>query len=264
MVHPDTGPWRLVDALTGWAASTLWVDWLLLGGSLGRGAGDERSDVDAGLGVRTAPDAPFSHRRDAVLASARALDETADTLVQPLGTADAPADHLVVQYRDGRQLSVVVSPAESRHDLPPETLVLLDRSGRLGRPAPADRYAAAPPTRREWAFLGWVAVGDAHRHACRGRVWRALRSLDEARASCWRLWAADHGVTFPAFGVVSVENAGIAPPPGLERTHPPSLTTTDLLAAVDAVATVLGPLTAPHDVEGIRDVTLARLRETVR
>jgi hypothetical protein len=47
----DTGPWRLVRRLQSWAADTPWVEWLELSGSLGRGAGDELSDVDAGIGV---------------------------------------------------------------------------------------------------------------------------------------------------------------------------------------------------------------------
>ncbi len=48
-MSPD--PWDLVDRLHRWAEAQPWIDWLELGGSLGRGAGDAWSDLDAGIGV---------------------------------------------------------------------------------------------------------------------------------------------------------------------------------------------------------------------
>src|SRR5690606_16830592 len=147
--------------------------------------------------------------------------------------------HCVAAYADGRQLSLVVLPAEVRTGLPPQSRALLDRSGRLARPLPAERWAADAATRREWAFLAWIGIGDAARHAVRGRVWRALRSLTEARDHAWRLWAAEAGVPYPAFGAVGVENADLPAPPGLAATHPADLRAGSLLAAAGALADVL-------------------------
>jgi hypothetical protein len=78
---PD--PWTIVDSLTRWASETEWCDWLELAGSLGRGAGDEWSDVDAGLGVDL-DGATYLDRRDAVLDAAREFADGGGTLIQPL------------------------------------------------------------------------------------------------------------------------------------------------------------------------------------
>jgi glyoxylase-like metal-dependent hydrolase (beta-lactamase superfamily II) len=44
------GPRELVSRLTRWVEAAPWASWLELSGSLGRDAGDEHSDVDAGIG----------------------------------------------------------------------------------------------------------------------------------------------------------------------------------------------------------------------
>src|SRR4051812_9059911 len=122
----ESGPWRLVRQLGAWASDTPWVRWLELGGSLGRGAGDEMSDVDAGIGISVAPAAA----RDAALAAARGFAPVAASFVQQLGGLD----HLMVQYRDGRQLSLVLDPRPDRGGLPPGSKAMFDRTGELAAP----------------------------------------------------------------------------------------------------------------------------------
>ena len=234
----DASPQQLVDALAAWAASQEWVDWLEVGGSLGRDAGDELSDVDAGLGVTGALDAAVG----AAEAAITAFGPVAGTLRQEW----QGSTHLVVGYDDGRQLSLVVLPADARTGLPPQARALLDRSGRLATALPDERWTPAAGTVREWAFLAWVAVGDAARHAHRGHPWRALRSLTEGRDLVWQLWAARLGLTFPQFGAVTVENAGAPAPDGMAATHPASLERATLLRAARALADVLAPL-SPAD-----------------
>ncbi|ACQ82337.1 hypothetical protein Bcav_4096 [Beutenbergia cavernae DSM 12333] len=253
MTTTSSGPQGLVDALTAWAERTPWVDWLELSGSLGRGAGDALSDVDAGLGV--ADGESLDVRRDEALAAARAFAPVAGSLAQPW----ASGSHLVILYDDGRQLSLVVVPAEFRTGLPPEARALVDRAGRLATPLGPDRWVPDGGTRHEWAFLAWVAVGDAARHAHRGHPWRALRCLTEGRDLVWQLWAADLGLTYPHFGAVTVENAGAPVPPGLERTHPRSLEAADLLDAAAALAGVLRAIDAPVD-DGVPGVIEERVR----
>lgn len=254
---PEPGPRDLVADLTRWAHGCPWVDWLELAGSLGRGAGDDLSDVDAGLGV--AEGEPFDERRDQALAAVTGFAPVAGSLVQRWR---ADAVHLVVVYRDGRQLSLVVAPASMREGLPPQARGLLDRSGRLAADLPPHTWAPDDETAAEWAFLAWIAVGDAARHAHRAHPWRALRSVTEARDLLWQLWAARHGLTFPMFGAVTVENAGVEPPPGLERTHPASLAAADLLEAAHALGLVLREVdeSAPPELVRVTETRLAELR----
>lgn len=253
-------PWKIVDALTHWAAATAWCDWVELAGSLGRGAGDDWSDVDAGIGVDL-DGSSYLDRRDATLDAARGFADVADTLIQHLGSEERPADHLVVQYHDGRQLSLVVSPAEFRQGLPPEARALIDRSGRLGQPYEPAAAAATPEQLREWSFLAWWGLSDVAKHARRGKVWRAIESLAEARTHAWRLYASESGVTYPTFGAVSVENAGIPAPQGMDRTLA-TADSTSILDAACALAEILEPLTAEHDVDGVRVEAHRRLQAT--
>jgi hypothetical protein len=106
-----------------------------------RDSGDELSDVDAGLGVDDS--IPFAVARDRTLTAARAFAPVADHLVQALGTAGEPADHLAVQYQDGRQLSLVPTPGRLRPGLPPGARALLDRDGRPSAPWQPDSLTAA-------------------------------------------------------------------------------------------------------------------------
>jgi hypothetical protein len=190
-----------------------------------------------------------------VLSATRTFAPVADSIVEDLsGRA-----HLIVVFEDGRQLSLVVIPASIRDGLPPQSKALLDRSSRLANALPESRWAPSAATIRDWSFEAWISVGDAARHAVRGHPWRALRSLTEARDFAWQLWAAEQGVTYPLFGAVSVENAGLAGPAGIEATHPASLLAAETLDAVQSLANLLTPLTVRNDVDGVARVVRARI-----
>ncbi|HEX4444176.1 MAG TPA: hypothetical protein VHZ81_11440 [Galbitalea sp.] len=253
-------PSELLDQLVAWANRTAWLDWVALGGSLGRGAGDRLSDIDAGAGVLVGP-SRFDELRDETLAAVSEFATVADSIIQPLGTEDRVADHLIVQYRDGRQLSLVVSRAEQSRGLAPQSLALVDKSGRLLALRPTSEFDPDPRTLREWSFVAWISLGDAARHASRGAGWRAVQSLTEARDLGWQLFASDRGIPYPAFGAVSVQNAGLATEAGMDATLPTSLARDDLLEAVRALATVLVELTAGRGVDGLRDVAMRRIDE---
>ncbi|SEF15721.1 hypothetical protein [Jiangella alba] len=258
MTTDTAGPWEIVDALTSWARRTPWCDWVELAGSLGRGAGDELSDVDAGLGVLL-DGATYDDRRDAALAAARGYAVVAGELIQHLGSPERPADHLVLQYADGRQLSLVVMAADSRPGLAAGSQAVFDRSGRLAAPFAPPALNAGHEQRREWAFLGWWGLADVAKHAGRGRVWRAIESLHEVRTYVWQLHGAELGVDYPGFGAVSVQNADLPEPAGLAATLPSAAEPAAVLAAARALGHVLEPLAAPHAVDGVRAEALRRL-----
>lgn len=229
-------PQDLVARLTDWAEPQPWIEWLELAGSLGRGAGDPYSDVDAGIGVSGSA----SDRVDTVLDALATFGEVAGSSVERW---DEGA-HLSVFYATGTELSLVVVEASFRTGLPPEARALIDRAGRLATPLPPDRWQPDEATMHDWTYKAWTTLADAARHAHRDRPWRALHSLTESRDLVWQLWAASLGLTYPQFGAVTVENAGAAVPEGIGATHPVSLDRAALNEAVDALATVIRRLEA--------------------
>ncbi|MVA76558.1 hypothetical protein GC722_11050 [Auraticoccus sp. F435] len=237
-----SGPGELLDLLTAWVARTPWVDWLELGGSLGRGAGDEHSDVDAGVGV-TGED-----RLDAVAAAVGSFAPVAAVLREPFGSGST---HLLTVYRDGRQLSLVVMAAEARTGLPPQSLALLDRSGRLSTSLDPARWEPDADRLREWTFLACVGAADALKHARRGSVWRAVRCLEEARGLYLQLVAAQQQVVFAGFGVVSLENAGRPVPAGLAATLVDAPRPAAVADAVAALVALLQPFVTEHGLDGL-------------
>jgi hypothetical protein len=246
-------PWDIVDRLCAWAQETPWCDWLELGGSLAEGRGDGYSDVDAALGV--SGEITLSAACRAVLQAAGDFAAVADSLQQNFGVAPAPAEHVIVQYEDGRQLSLVVLAAADRAGAPPKARVLLDRSGRLKEPWLPRQLEASSDERREWAFLSWLNLGDAAKHGRRGTVWRAVHSLDLARDYGWKLYAASCGLDYPSFGPVTVETAKVPPPPGIENTYPRAFEPAGIRSAALSLAAVLRPLSEGLSVDGVRAVT---------
>ncbi len=258
-VDRPSGPWLLVEQLRTYLTSTAWCDWFEVSGSLGRGAGDEHSDVDAGIGVH--PGIPLPTASRAALRAVLTFSPVAGALTQPFGSPGGP-DHHAVQYRDGRQLSLVVMPATARLGLPHGALAVLDRGQRLQRPHPPAVLTADPAAIREWSFLAWWELGDAAKHLGRGSLWRAVTSLENARRHAWQLHADRVGVEYPVFGAVSVENAGLPAPPWIAATMPSAVEPAGLTVAVRALAVGLGELTADcadPDVVGVQSVVWSRV-----
>lgn len=253
----DSGPWQIVAQLRDWAEATPWCQWLELAGSLGRGAGDQLSDVDAGIGVDR--DYPFTRAREEALAAATAFSPVADSLIQPFGTDPAPSDHVIIQYADGRALSLVLSLGHLRPGLPPGAQATFDRTGQLAKPWQPDSFTASPAQQHEWAFLAWLALSDVTKHIRRGSLWRALTSLDQARNLAWKLHAASLGVDYPSFGPISVANAGLPAPGGMEHSLPARPDRALLLAAATALSVLLDNLTCDLNVEGIHRLAAAGL-----
>lgn len=234
------GTRELITALTRWAEATPWVAWLELSGSFGRGAGDEQSDVDAGIGVSE------QAQLDDVETAVQAFAPTAASVREPFGAA---ATHLVTVYRDGRQLSLTVMPEAARNGIPPEAISLVDKNGRLREELGRSRWDPDEAEKRRWTFAACVALSDALKHSVRGSRWRALRSLNEARDLYLQLLAAQEGVIFPQFGAVSLENADRPIPSTLVQTLPSAVEPGSIHSAVQAMLTHLRPFIEAHDLQ---------------
>ncbi|HUC24489.1 MAG TPA: hypothetical protein VMA73_17405 [Streptosporangiaceae bacterium] len=246
---------RLVDRCEAWPLVTS----LLVGCSLGRGAADELSDIDAALGV-DAPDGDAGADRVGtveamVLAALPELGTVVDVLRHPTGAASQHVRRIFAQFADRTQLDLAVvtdaniearrraggapdfvylyrAPASAESGQP-DPLVPADRDG------PPDAYAVSGEQVREWAFLGWIALIDADKYLRRGSVWEAHSRLHEARDRIWALWAAAQGAMYPWHGLSQVLDHDSADlPPGIESTVA-GLDAADLRRAARASAGVL-------------------------
>ncbi|HET8662986.1 MAG TPA: hypothetical protein VFM08_01610 [Nocardioides sp.] len=199
---------------------------LSVGCSLGRGAADELSDVDAAIGVA----ADLGADRGA---QARSVEEA---LVESLGaegvvgvlreeppSSEAVVRRVFVQRADGVQLdlAVVPEPEVRRGDAAPDFVPLYraeEVSGGPAAPAPS-AYAVSGDQMRAWAFLGWRALLDADKYLRRGSAWEAHQRLEEARHRVWQLWATAVGASYPWHGLSQVlDHDPTSLPPGIEAT----------------------------------------------
>jgi hypothetical protein len=198
---------------------------LSVGCSIGRGAADALSDVDAAIGVH-APGGQLG------VDEVRAVEEAVVDLLPALGTVvavlrqKAVSDGIVirrvfVQFDDRLQLDLAVLAEEGvrRGDAAPD-FVALYRSPRASTmPRGTSAHAVAPEQVREWSFLGWRALLDADKYLRRGSLWEAHQRLHEARARMWMLWAAARGAAYPWHGLSQVLDSDPDHlPPGIEAT----------------------------------------------
>jgi hypothetical protein len=227
----------LVDRCEAWPLAMS----LLVGCSLGRGAADALSDIDAALGV----DAPRGEAGAGRVGTAEAMVAAAlpelGTLVDVLRHRTGPADQHVrrifAQFADGTQLDLaVVAEAEvearRRGGGAPDFIPLyhaqrgsgepddqMSASGSASGSEPVAASAVTGEQVREWAFHGWCALIDADKYLRRGSLWEAHSRLHEARHYIWALWAAAHGALYPWHGLSQVldHDPGNLPP-GIEAT----------------------------------------------
>jgi len=236
---------------------------LQVGCSLGRGAADALSDIDAALGV----DAPRGEAGAGRIGTAEALVVAAlpamgaliDVQRHRTGSDSQHVRRIFAQFADGTQLDLAVvaeADIETRRRAggAPDFIPLYqapawpgagepDERARVGGSAsgsePSAAYAVTGEQVREWAFHGWCALIDADKYLQRGSLWEAHSRLHEARHYIWVLWAAAHGALYPWHGLSQVldHDPGNLPP-GIESTVA-GLDAADLRRAARASAQVL-------------------------
>lgn len=193
------------------AADEAWR-WCELGCSLARGAGDEWSDIDCGAGLS---DDLWPDGLGRVEPMTRGLGDVIDVLHHWLGEQSR---HTIVQYASGVQLSFVVMPATARKGLPPQAIALLDKDDTLATSWTPSVYGATADDRREWSFLGWIALSDCAKYLARGSLWEARQRVEDARGYVFRLWALRSSVSYPLYGLTSVLDAEVPLPGGIAAT----------------------------------------------
>jgi len=254
----------LADRCEAWPLVTS----LQVGCSLGRGAADALSDIDAALGVNTASGAAGAWQVGAVeamvVAALPGLGGLVDVLRHRTGPADQWVRRIFAQFADGTQLDLAVVAeaqveARRRGGGAPDFILLYQASALPGSGEPDARMPAAgsaprgePPAAyavtgeqvREWAFLGWCALIDIDKYLRRDSLWEAHSRLHEARCHIWALWAAAHGALYPWHGLSQVldHDPGNLPP-GIESTVA-GLDAADLRRAARASTGILAAVSA--------------------
>ena len=199
----------LAGLLTAVEADPRW-EWLELGCSVANGRGDELSDLDLGLGYLD--EAALS----VVIDILRGLGPVVDLSAQPYDGMP----RWWVQYADGGQIDLVALPAERRPGLPPESVALLDRAGRLAVAWTPSARRAGPDDPRHWLMDGWEALSNIVKYVRRGSLLEALEQLHRVRERIFQLWAVGGGVAYPAFGLTSLlDEPEPVLPPGIEAAY---------------------------------------------
>ena len=190
---------------------------VVVGCSIGRGNADALSDVDALIGVggdwRAALPAIDAGAADI----APILDRHSQFLSDP---KRADYRHTFIQYENGVQVDLVVSPVFAQRRPDREWVVLYDPDGRVsGEPEQRDPTSDQV---RTWMFGGLGRLSAAAKYLTRGSLWEAHATLEAARADLWRLWAVSIGAADPQFGLTAVLDVqGARLLPGIERTIAP-------------------------------------------
>jgi hypothetical protein len=252
----ELAPQRLVMAgLIEFCEATPLVTSLSVGCSLGRGAADALSDIDAAVGIAAergnAGAGPVQAVEAMAVAALPGLGALVDVLRHRVGPADALALRIFAQFAVGTQLDlVVIAEGEVRRGgAAPDFVRLYQAAGlpEAGMPArhspaddePAPAYAVTGEQVREWAFLGWCALIDADKYVRRGSLWEAHNRLHEARHYIWTLWAAATGAMYPWHGLSQVlDHDPQNLPPHIESTTA-RLDIADLRRAARAAAALL-------------------------
>jgi predicted nucleotidyltransferase len=243
---------RALTTLLDFCEDTAAVTSLSVGCSLGRGAADELSDVDAAVGVGAPRGAAGADRvRDVEQALVDRLsdDHLVDALRDESLTGDFLIRRLFVQLADGVQLDLaVVAEAEVRRGDAAPDFVPLYREQDADDPGDAvpmpSAYDVSADQVRAWAFQGWRALLDADKHLRRGSCWEAHQRLEEARGQIWRLWATAQGTSYPWHGLSqALDHDPTSVPAGIEATVA-GLAADDLRSAVLAGAAVLEEVSA--------------------
>lgn len=251
---------RVMAGLISFCEARPVVTSLTVGCSLGRGAGDALSDVDAAMGIaapRGSEGAGQVHEMEsAVVAALPELGTLVDVLRHRTGPADRLIRRIFAQFADGTQLdlAIMADPELRRGEAAPDWVPLYRAETKPdAAPAPAGTQEPAEPPPafavtgeqvREWSFAGWCALIDMDKYLRRDSLWEAHNRLHEARHHIWQLWGATVGAMYPWHGLSQVlDHDPRNLPPGIESTVA-GLDAADLRRAARVSAGLLATVSA--------------------
>lgn len=180
-----------------------------VGCSIGRGAADALSDIDAAIGVRAprgVAGADVVRRVEAAtVGMLPRIGPLVDVLRQETTAGELFIRTVFAQYDDRLQLDLaVIAESEVRRgEAAPDFVGLYQRPDPAGTTVPSAREVTDSQL-REWIFHGWRALLDADKYLRRGSLWEAHQRLHETRDCIWKLWAAAQGALYPWHGLSQV------------------------------------------------------------
>ena len=257
---PSSWPWahlarhdQLIARLATAVSSSAELRWLEICCSLAAGRGDERSDIDAGIGYSEEVNpAAVEEIGSSVVES---LAPVAEMLIHILPGWPAETRRFAVEFENDLQLDLVVMPATRRTGLPTGAVAVVDKDDNLT--SPWQPPVEGPPSvaeAREWLMLGWWALSDTAKYIARRSLFEAVDRMVEARQQALKLYAVGEQVPFPSFGLVSLlDFPPHEVPERLALTYATPSTLSEVAAAADATAGLLEEAArSAGDVLGVR------------
>lgn len=242
----------------------------VVGCSIGRGAADSLSDVDALVGVRElAFDDAVRTSAELVRAGGHVLD-LFQQVIPPTTPDGRPSQHTFAHYADGVELDLTLAVARDTQPPRPDWVVLYDPDETVSG-EPTAKVASSEDV-RAWGFNCLVRLHTCAKYLARGSLWEAHMMIERARADFWCVWATSEGIADPLYGLTAVLDDPRKPmPAGIERTVAPldqralvhaALSIVDLLltawpragAAVGAAARLTSTPLAGHVTDELRSL----------
>lgn len=225
---------------------------LIVGCSLGRGAGDALSDIDGAIGLDAAPGddgaALVRSVEGDLVAALPGMGTVVDVLRHRYGPADRYIQRIFAQFADGPQIDLtVMADYEIQRGIkarPDWVFLYGEPRPPADGPEPDAAYVMTGEQVREQAFLGWAALIDLDKYLRRGSLWEAHFRLNEVRDRIWALWGAATGALYPWHGLSQVlDQDPDLLPPGIESTVA-GLDADALRAAAQSSAAILTSVSA--------------------
>jgi hypothetical protein len=199
----DLAPQRdLIEGLLREARNDARIRLFVVGCSIGRGAADRLSDVDARLGVREDAWSDVITESEAIVRRAGEIVDLWQQVIQPSALDARTFQHTFAQYASGVQLDLVVARAGDRQVPAPDWVALHDPDGTVLEQPRAT--TATEEQVRQWMYNGLVHLSGCAKYLARGSAWEAHLQLEEARAELWRLWSVAAGVADAQYGLTAV------------------------------------------------------------
>ena len=205
---------------------------LVVGCSLGRGAGDSLSDVDALIGVRSeAWDTAVVESQRWVADAGPVIDMNQIVLPGSSG-GGREYQHTYALYANGVELDLSVSRAGREWSRRADWIVLYDPDSLV--PTEVTQSTPAVDDVRRWGYGALTRLNAVVKYLSRGALWEAHTCVELARADIWRICAVGEDVRDAQYGVTAVFDDPRQPVPATMTRTVASLDAGSLAAAARA------------------------------